>query len=279
MELKSRVRRNIALNGLGVAIACVFLFPLYWIFISSLKSNFEIFQIKQTFWPAEPTIQAYALQLADNGGVLRSFLNSMLISVGTLGLSMVLAIPSAYGLARFPIQGKKGIIMGFLVTQMLPPTLILTPLYLIFVKLKLINNCLSVIIADSTIAIPFIVLFLRSYYVSLPKGLEEAARIDGCTRLSAFTRIILPISSPGLVTAGSFSFIFAWNDLIYAITFMNKEEMRPMTAGIYSLMGEYGMEWSRIMAYGVILVIPVVIIFVFLQKYIIGGLTGGAIKG
>jgi multiple sugar transport system permease protein len=263
----------------GVALTCVFLFPLYWILVSSLKTNAEIFQVVQTFWPAHTSFVAYLDQLHGEFNVLNPLLNSFIIAPATLAVSMALAIPAAYGVARFAIRGKKAVIMGFLVTQMLPATLILTPLYLVFARLRLINNYLSSIIADSTIAIPFIILFLRTYFISLPKGLEDSARIDGCNRFTAFLRIILPISIPGLVTAGSFAFIFAWNDLMYAITFMNQTSMRPLTAQIYHFMGKYGIEWNRIMAFGVILVLPVIIIFTLLQKYIIGGLTSGAVKG
>jgi len=260
-------------------ITCIFLFPLYWILASSLKTDAEIFQVNQTFWPARPDFQPYLDQLSGEFNVINPLINSLIIAPATIVLSLALAIPAAYGMARFAVRGKKAIIMGFLVTQMLPSTLILTPLYLLFARFHLINNYLSPIIADSTIAIPFIILFLRTYFIGLPRGLEDASRIDGCSRFSSFLRIILPISSPGLITAGSFSFIFAWNDLMYAITFMNRTAMRPLTAQIYHFMGKYGIEWNRIMAFGVILVLPVIIIFVFLQKYIIGGLTSGAVKG
>jgi multiple sugar transport system permease protein len=275
-----RVRvQRVCLKIVGVAFTCVFLFPLYWILVSSLKPNAEIFQVVQTFWPAHTSLVAYLDQLHGEFNVLNPLLNSLIIAPATLAVSMALAIPAAYGVARFAIRGKKAIIMSFLVTQMLPSTLILTPLYLVFARLRLINNYLSSILADSTIAIPFIILFLRTYFIGLPKGLEDSARIDGCNRFSAFLRIILPISVPGLVTAGSFAFIFAWNDLMYAITFMNQTSMRPLTAQIYHFMGKYGIEWNRIMAFGVILVLPVIIIFTLLQKYIIGGLTSGAVKG
>ena len=271
--------RNPLLNAAGLLVTLAFLFPLYWIVVSSIKTNAEIFQIHQTFWPANPSLVVYADQLKGELNVIRPFFNSMIIACGTMALSMCLAIPAAYGLARFELRGKKSIIMGFLVTQMLPPTLILTPLYLIFARAGLINSYFAPIIADSTIAIPFIILFLRTYFIGLPRSLEDAARVDGCTRFSSFLRIILPISAPGIVTALSFSFIFAWNDLIYAMTYMNQTSMRPMTAGIYNFMSKYGIEWNRIMAYGVVLVLPVILIFVILQKYIISGMTNGAVKG
>jgi multiple sugar transport system permease protein len=161
---------------------------------------------------------------------------------------------------------------------MLPATLLLTPMYLAYARLGILNTYLAPIFSDCTISIPFVVLILRTYFLGLPKGVEDAAKIDGCNPLQVFLKIILPMSQPGLVTAGAFSFLFAWNDLIYAMTFMPQKKLWPMTAGIYNFMGKYGTQWNAIMAYGTLLVIPVIIMFVFLQKYIVGGLTQGAVK-
>ena len=149
---------------------------------------------------------------------------------------------------------------------MLPSSLILTPLYLIFSKVGLLNTYFAPILATATISIPFVVLVLRPIFGSLPKELEEAARIDGCNRFSAFIRVILPISRNGTVTGLAFCFIYGWNDLMYSITFNMKEVLRPMTSTIYNYISLYGMKWNYIMAYGVILAFPVLILFVALQK-------------
>jgi ABC-type sugar transport system, permease component len=169
--------------------------------------------------------------------------------------------------------------MLFLVTQMLPATLILTPLYLIFNKLNLIDTYFAPILADMTIGIPFVILILRTYFLSLPKELEDSAKIDGCNTFTSFLKIMLPISTPGVIMCAVFSFLFAWGDLAYSLTFVSSESMRSMTAGIYNFIGKYGIQWNCIMAYGTVITIPVIIIFVFLQKYIVSGLTTGAVKG
>ena len=194
-------------------------------------------------------------------------------------LSLILSIPCAYGIARFKIPFKKSILLVFLMTQLLPTSLILTPLFIMFTKLKIINSYIGPIIATATISIPFTILIMRTIFIRMPKELEEAGKIDGCNPLQIFIKIFLPISKPGLITAASFSFIMAWNDLIFSMTFNNKENLRPMTAGIYHFITTYGTQWNRIMAYSVLLVLPVVIIFVLLQKYIVGGILEGSVKG
>lgn len=264
---------------MAVIICCIFLFPIYWIIISSLKTNAEIFQSPQTLFPRRIQFHAYYDQIFGPNSIIGPLLNSIIIAISSMLVSMILGIPAAYGLARFKIKGNKAFILTFLITQMLPATLVLTPLFLIYKNLRLLNTYLAPIFSDSTIAIPFIVLILRPYFLSLPRDLEDSAKIDGCNTFTAFIRIMLPISYPGLITAISFAFLFAWNDLIYAMTFVNIAEMRPLTAGIYHFMDLYGTEWNKIMAYAVFLVTPVIIIFIFLQKYIVSGLTSGSIKG
>lgn len=270
--------KSIVYTILAILIAIPLLFPLYWVVISSLKGDTEIFRKIPTFFPEKVVLDPYISQLA-NPDTLRAIRNSFIIAIGSTVISIILSVCCAYGLARFRFSGKKIIIMTFLVTQMLPSSLILTPLYLIFSKVGLLNTYFAPILATATISIPFVVLVLRPIFGSLPKELEEAARIDGCNRFSAFIRVILPISRNGTVTGLAFCFIYGWNDLMYSITFNMKEVLRPMTSTIYNYISLYGMKWNYIMAYGVILAFPVLILFVALQKYIVEGLVSGSVKG
>ena len=262
----------------SIAIGAVFLIPLYWIVINSLKTDVEIFSTPLTYIPHELTLDAYISQFSGDNNIIKAFANSCIIAIISTVLSFTLAVPAAYGLARFPMRGAKVFIMLFLVTQMLPVTLILTPLFLIYKGVGILNTYLAPALSDATISIPFVVLILRTYFLSLPKELEDSAKIDGCNTFTAFIRIMLPISYPGLVMAAAFSFLFAWGDLAFALTFTSSPEMRPMTATIYNFMGKYGMQWNKIMAFGTLLVLPVIVIFVSLQKYIVSGLTNGAMK-
>ncbi|MHA9741688.1 carbohydrate ABC transporter permease [Robinsoniella peoriensis] len=266
-------------NGIAVLIVIIFLFPIYWVVVSSLKIDQEIFRKPPTLIPYQPTLTAYIQQFTGSSSVFRPFLNSVIVAVGSMVICLTLSVPAAYGLARYKVKGSKFFMLVFLVTQMLPASLVLTPLYLIYSKLGLLNNYLAPILSTATVSVPFVILMLRPIFLNCPIELEEAARIDGCNRLSAFIRIIVPISKPGIVTAFSFGFIMAWNDLAYSMTFNTKEAMRPMTAGIYQFLTLYGTRWNMIMAYGVLLILPIVILFMSLQKHIVSGLVSGAVKG
>ena len=278
MKLRKELVKEIILSVIGILITIVFLFPLLIIFFSSFKSEAEIFSQTATLLPQTIDFSSYTDQFK-NGNILKSFFNSFIIAIFSTMLSLILSIPCAYGIARFKIPFKKSILLVFLMTQLLPTSLILTPLFIMFTKLKIINSYIGPIIATATISIPFTILIMRTIFIRMPKELEEAGKIDGCNPLQIFIKIFLPISKPGLITAASFSFIMAWNDLIFSMTFNNKENLRPMTAGIYHFITTYGTQWNRIMAYSVLLVLPVVIIFVLLQKYIVGGILEGSVKG
>lgn len=269
-------RKNRIMNALSILIAVFFLFPLYWIIINSFKTDGEIFTNPPTFWPRQFTLDAYRAQF---NSLELTFKNSMIISLGSLCISLLLSVPAAYGLAKIKVKGIKLFLLVFLITQMLPASLVLTPLYLTFSKMHLLNNYLAPILATATISIPFNILMLRPSFLRIPNELVESARIDGCTVLSAFIRIVIPISKPTIVTAACFSFVFAWNDLAYSMTFNVKESLRPMTAAIYTFMNQYGTKWNMIMAYGVLLIMPSVIIFVTMQKHIVEGMTNGSVKG
>lgn len=273
-------RKNIIYCVISVLILCILLFPLYWIFVTSLKNEKEIFQIPPTFWPKVINLKSYMAQLGKGDfNMFRSFGNSMIISVGAMVIAIILAVPASYGVARFSFKGKKTIILSFLITQMLPVSVLLTPLFIMFKKMNLYNTYWSTIIADSTIGIPFSVLILKNFFASIPKELEEAAYIDGYNKLTAFTRVLIPIAKPGIIVCGVFSFLYGWGDLAYGMTFIIDQERRPITAGMFNFLGQYGTKWSYLTAFAVVTIIPVALIFIFMQKYIIDGMTSGAIKG
>lgn len=271
--------REVFLNLIAVILCAVFLFPIYWLIITSLKSEAEIFRVPPTLFPSSFHFENYVVKGTGDFSIYKSFYNSFVISISTMVISMVLSVPAAYGLARYKMHGTKMIILLFLVTQMLPPTIVLTPLFIIFKNMAILNTFVSPIIADCTIAIPFSLLTLRPYFLSIPKELEDSARIDGCGKLGALIRIMVPISYPGIIVSAAFSFLFAWGNLIYALTFLNVNSMRPMTAGIYNFIGENGITWNLVMAFSTLTVLPVIIIFISLQKYLVSGLTAGAVKG
>lgn len=279
-EKKITGKKNVLLSILSVILLIILLFPLFWIIMTSLKTEQEIFRNPPTIFPEVLNLESYAAQLKSGDfNMFQSFGNSLFISLSCMVIAVLLAVPASYGIARYHFKGKKIVVLGFLITQMLPVSVILTPMFIIFRNMNLLNNPLSAILADATIGIPFSVLILRNYFASIPKELEEAAYIDGCNRFTAFIRILVPIARPGVIVCAVFSFLYAWGDLAYGMTFIQNQKMRPITAGIFNFMGQYGTKWSYLTAFAVVTIIPVALIFIFMQKYIISGMTNGAVKG
>ena len=279
-EKPIRGKKNILLCILSLLILAVLLFPLYWTLVTSLKTEQEIFQIPPTLWPEKLNLTSYTAQLEHGDfNMFRSFANSLGISLGATVISVVLAVPASYGIAKYRFKFRKGVLLTFLVTQMLPVSVLLTPMFLMFKNMGMYNSWWSAILADATIGIPFSVLILKNYFASIPKEMEEAAYIDGCSKFSGFCRVLIPIAKPGIIVCGIFSFLYAWGDLAYSMTFILDQESRPITAGIYNFMGQYGTKWSYLTAYAIVTILPVALIFIFMQKYIISGMTNGAVKG
>lgn len=271
------VRVNVIYCIISVLIAIVFLFPIYWLISMSFKTDMESFGKLVTYYPHQFTFDPWLQNLQDKD-FLASLKNSACIAVCAMCISLVFGVPVAYGMGRYKVPGQKGFLLTFLVTQMLPASLMLTPMYLIFNKIGLLGTYIGPALAIASGTVPFIIVTLRPYFKSIPASLDDAARIDGCGVYKSFFKIMLPAIKTGVITVVVISFLNGWNDLAYSMTFNVKPEMRPLTANIYKFQSKYGTKWNCIMAYGAILVLPVVIIFVFLQKYIVGGLTAGAVK-
>ncbi len=277
-----KVKRNqIIYNGIAVIVLIIFLFPIYWMVITSLKSSSEIFAEVPTFFPHKINLGGYVSQLFIRGSVpiWVSFRNSILIAVTTTLVSTVLAALSAYGLARFKLPMNKAVLLAILITQMLPAVLFLSPLFIMFKKIGILDTLISPVFFTCLQSIPFCIITLRPYFLEIPKELEEAAIIDGCGRFRVFTKIMVPITYPGIIVSAAFTFLWGWGDLMGALTFIKTDRFYPLTVNMYKAIGEYGIEWNSLMAFAVILTIPVLLIFIFLQKYLITGITAGAVKG
>ena len=279
-EKRLATKKNILFSIVSVVLLGVLLFPLYWALITSLKTEQEIFQNPPTFYPHVLNSKSYAAQVETGDfNMFRSFANSFLISVGATAIAVVLAVPASYGIAKYHFKGRKVMLLSFLVTQMLPVSVLLTPMFIMFKNMHVYNTWVAAVLADATIGIPFSVLILKNYFSSIPKDLEEAAYLDGCNKFTAFIRILIPIAKPGVMVCAIFSFLYAWGDLAYGMTFILDQEKRPITAGIFNFIGQYGTKWSYLTAFAVVTIIPVALIFIFMQKYIVSGMTSGAVKG
>lgn len=280
MNAELKKRNNVLLCILSVVVLCILLFPVFWTFITSLKTEQEIFQNPPTFYPHVLNTKSYAAQVETGDfNMFRSFLNSFIISLGAMVIAVLLAVPASYAIARYKFKGRNGMLLCFLVTQMLPVSVLLTPMFIMFRNMHLYNTWRASILSDATIGIPFSILILKNYFASIPKDLEEAAWVDGCNKFVTFIRILIPIAKPGIIVCAIFSFLYAWGDLAYGMTFILDQQKRPITAGIFNFMGQYGTRWSYLTAFAIVTIIPVSLIFIFMQKYIIAGMTSGAVKG
>ncbi len=264
---------------LALILCIMFLFPIYWMATASMKTDTEIFSSQLSLLPEHINLDNYRNILMTQKNVGRSFLNSIVNAVLTMVICLILAIPASYSMARFQIKCKKLLLLLFLVAQMLPPTLTLTPLFIMFSNMKLTNHITAVVLACAASSVPFSIMIMRPYFLAVPKELEEAAMIDGCTRLSTFWKIILPVSVPGVITVAVFAFVAGWNNLVYPMTFIQNSNAWPATAGLYAFNNEYGLQWNMVMTYSMILLAPLLLMFIFLQKYMVPGQTAGATKG
>jgi arabinogalactan oligomer/maltooligosaccharide transport system permease protein len=209
----------------------------------------------------------------------RQLWNSVITSLTTTVFGVALACTAAYAFSRFSFPGRKAGLMSFLVSQMFPVTLLMIPLYIILDKLHLLDRLIGLVLVYSTTAIPFCVWMLKGYFDTIPRELEEAARIDGASRLGIFVRIVLPLARPAIVVTALFSFMTAWNEFILAETFMNRESSYTLPVMLQHYVGEYSTQWGSFAAGAIIVSVPVMVLFFALQRHLIGGLTAGSVKG
>ncbi len=257
------------------------LFPFYWMFLTAVKSQEEIYKVPPNWFPDNFKWSNFT-EVWKAFPIARYFLNSIFITLTTTIVGVSLAALAAYSLWRYNFKGSVWLISILLLTQMLPNVVTMSPFYFWMQQLGLVNNYLGLILAYSTWSLPFCTLMLRSYFRSaFPVALEESALIDGCTRFQAFYKIVIPVSAPGLVAAGTFAFMLGWREFMFASIMLNKGHLKPLAVGLFDMMGQGGeiQYLSMFMAASVMTVVPVIILFLFGQKYIIQGLTSGAVKG
>jgi multiple sugar transport system permease protein len=254
------------------------LVPFVWMISTSLKRPQEILAVPPIWWPPAPTLATYERVLfqTDLG---RAALNSLVIAGLTTALALMLGISAGYGFARFRFRGREVLAISVLFSQMLPHAVVLIPLYLYLDRLKLIDTHLGLIVSYLVIVLPLCVWMLRGYFLGLPTDIEEAALIDGCSRLGVLLRVALPLAAPAIVATGLFAFTVAWDEFLFALTFTQTPATRTLPVRIVFFTGEYDADWSAIMAASVLMSIPVVAIFLGFQRFFISGLAEGAVKG
>jgi multiple sugar transport system permease protein len=263
--------------GLLVAAAVIMLFPVAWMLTVSVRPNVEVMAIPPKWLPTVFTLEPY-LKVLGSPRYLRTFVNSYFISLVVTAFSLVVGALAAYALARFRFKGQRAVIMFLIVTQMFPLVLLCIPYFRVVVRLGLYDTLTALIVVYTTFTLPFCILMLRSYFAQIPKDMEEAAMVDGCSRLGAIVRTLLPMSFPALVGAGLYTFLLAWNEFLFAVVLIESWGKRVITIAIYSLLAEFVTEWNVMMAFSVLASAPLVVAFIFLQRYVVQGMTAGAIK-
>jgi len=277
MNAQSITRNPYIKTVIGTLLLLVYLFPVYWMIATSLKSRTDIFATPPTLFPIPPDFGSYAREVVNNPELVEVIINSVIISFGTMLLTLVLAVPGAYALARLKLRGAGVILLVMLISQLLPSIVIAGPLFIIFSRVGLLNTHLGLIVADTTFTLPFSVIILRPFFLAVPHELEAAAKVDGCTQLGVLWRIVLPYVRPGLITVGAFAFLIAWGEFVFALT-LNTNHNQPVTVALNKFIGQYGTQWNDMMAVSTVVALPIIAVFASLQRFIVSGLTSGAVK-
>ncbi|KAA0697922.1 carbohydrate ABC transporter permease [Neorhizobium sp. P12A] len=266
----------IALSSIVLALVC--LFPFAWMALSSIKTLPELYTVPPHWLPSVPTIGNY-VNVIFNSNIPRYFLNSVIISVGSTGLALILAIFASYGFARFDFRGKRLLQSLVLIGQLLPTAAIIVPLFITLRYLHLVNTYWGLILVYMIITLPLSVWMLTSYFKALPVELEEAATIDGASRLGILFRITLPLSTPGLVAVIVYAFVTTWNEFIFALCFATDSSVKTLPIGLAEFSTEFNTDWGSVMAASMVMTVPIALLFLFFQNLFVGGLTAGATKG
>lgn len=265
-----------------VVLVCAFaLFPFLWMISTSFKPAEEVYTNTPAFIPDHPTAQGYVEMLTTESSTFdfkKWAVNSVVIALMTTVFSMVTATLGGYGLSRFRFRGRGALSYIVLTTQVLPGSLLMIPLYIIMGNLQLLDTRLGLVIAYATFSVPFCTWMMKGFFDSIPLSLEEAAKVDGAGRFRCFATVVMPLTVPGLVATGLFAFINGWNEYLFASTFMKSYENWTLPMGIASFQGQYTTNWGTLMAGSVLVTIPVVVLFLALQKHLVGGMTAGAVK-
>ena len=268
----TRLRRPVH-TLLGLVFLALMLFPVYWMVNASLQPG--VATVDLDWFPVSPSLEGYRNAVAGQGANL---VQSLVVSVGAVLVSLAVATPAAYALSLARVRGTGAVMFALLLSQMIPGIVIANALYSAYNDLGVLNTTLGLVLADSALGVPFSILIIQAFMRAIPVSLLEAARVDGAGRLRTFFSIVLPLSRNALITAALFSFLFAWSDFLFALTLGSSSEAKPVTLGIYQFIGGYVADWGSVMATATMASLPAAVLLVVAQKYVAAGATGGAVK-
>jgi multiple sugar transport system permease protein len=252
-------------------------FPVLWMALSSFKANTEIFEYPPRLITENFSFDAYTTIFTDPVKV-RFFVNSYVVALSVTALTLLVAILAAYAFSRYEFPGKRALNVIVVSVQAVPPITLLIPYFGLVVALKLYNTYPGLILTYMVFTLPYAIIMMTGYFNTLPRELDEAVKVDGAGPLTALWRVLVPIAVPGIVSVGIYTFMIAWNEYLFALTLTRTEDMRTVPIGIQLLMGQHSYEWSEMMAMSILGCIPVLLLFLFFQRYFIGGMTAGAVK-
>ena len=276
-QRRGRIRLLLGTEIPVVAMVAFALLPWLWMMLSSIRPERELTTTPIILWPQTLTLVHHIdlLQRTSFGASLR---DSLIVAVGAVSLGLSLAVPAAYAFSRFRFRGRNYLRAQFLVINMFPVVMLILPLFILMRQYGLLDTYFALIIGHGTFTLPFSIWLLTSYFEGIPQELDQAAMIDGATRLQALIKVVLPLAVPGVVAVGIYMFIASWNEYLFALMLAGRE-VRTVTVALQLFIGENQIQWGLLMAGGTLVSLPATFLFLFAQKRLVGGLTGGAVKG
>lgn len=266
--------------ALHLPMAAIVLFalgPYLWMALTSIKHESTLFAPERSFLPAEATLENY-VRLFSKTTFLTNLGHSLIVALGTMALGLAVSITAAYAFSRFRFPGRRILMLQFLLINMFPIVLLIIPLFIIMRNVGLLDTHLGLVLAHSTFSIPFATWMMISYFDAIPRTLDEAAMVDGCSPVGAMLRVVLPLTMPGIIATGIYIFITSWNEYLYA-SVLAGQKVRTLTVAVQTLVGEYEIAWGLLTAAGVVGALPVTVLFMLIQRRLVAGMTQGAVKG
>lgn len=282
MKTKSLFGKNYVWQAITYVILflviVIAVFPAIWMLSTSIKDVTELYDMPPEIIPDSPTLQNY-MNVLQNSKMYQAFFNSVLVTVCVVMLTLLISVLAGYGFARFNFKGAGALKVALLFGQMVPGVVIIIPLYFLFSKIGLLDTHFSLVIADMALTIPMGVIMLSSFFAGVPRELEEAAQIDGCTGLGALFRVVLPVAKPGTISVAIYTFINAWEEFLFALNLTTSSKTRTLPIAISMFSGEFAVDWGATMAAAAVVALPVLFIFLLCNRYFVQGLSDGAVKG
>ncbi|TMK26512.1 MAG: carbohydrate ABC transporter permease [Actinobacteria bacterium] len=277
-------RYRIFIHAAAIVVSLVFLLPFAWLLIASLASPVDLLRVPLKWVPSHLSFSRYESIFSSTGDTIfanfrAALINSLIVASATVAISLTIGVFGAYAFARLKFRLARASLLLFLSTYMIPPIALVIPMYLIMVKLGLLNSKLGLIIVYCSFATPFVLWIMGNYFQTIPRELEDAARVDGCTRIGALFRVILPLARPGLLSTALFAFLIAWDEFLYALIFTSTNAAKTIPVAIAEFTGRYTTDFGLQATGGILAALPPVLIAVVFQRYIVGGLSAGAVKG